>query len=36
VALAAGCTGAEDYAVLRLFAGELAEALGVVASPPAK
>ena len=36
VTLAAGCNGSEDYAVLRRLAGELASALGGVASEPVK
>lgn len=36
VTLSAGCNGPEDYAVLRRFAGELALALGGVASEPEK
>ncbi len=36
VALSAGCNEAEDYRVLRRLAGELAAALGGVASAPVK
>ena len=36
VALAAGCNEPEDYSVLRRLAGELAFALGGVASEPEK
>lgn len=36
VTLTAGCNGAEDYAVLRRLARELAASLGGVASEPLK